>query len=80
MDEVSILKVEIAMLKDLLETAYRKVDAARRESEKADDEALHYKTVAALEDKVTARRNYEAIYGWKRRAEAAEAKLAGLNR
>jgi hypothetical protein len=43
MTELQKLRAENSTLRDLLETAYRKVDEARLESEKADDECLELK-------------------------------------
>jgi hypothetical protein len=46
-DQLKALRAENATLKDLLETQYRLTDEARRESEKADDEALELKVELA---------------------------------
>lgn len=67
---------ERAVITDLLETQYRATDAARLESEKADDEALRLKT-ENTSLKIGIMKNEEAIvYQWKDRAERAEARLA----
>lgn len=67
-----------ATMEDLLETARIQVEHARRESEKADDEAEHYKLESL---KIRSRDDfdaYRAIKKWKRRAEKAEAELASI--
>lgn len=64
-----------AVLEDLLETAYRKVDQARAESDKADDEAREMK-VAMLD--MRARHSggdAKLVREFKARADAAEAAL-----
>lgn len=63
-------------MEDLLETARIQVEHARREAEKADDEALHWKSVAEDASFALHRQSYDLMKTYQARAEAAEAKLA----
>ena len=67
---------EIAVLRDLLETAYREIDKAREESDKADAEALEHKVrnLGKAADQLAG--SYALIKHFEKRALAAEAKLA----
>lgn len=63
---------------DLVADAVRKMDAARLESEKADDEAIHYKTLAMKFKAGVLSEGYDAIKRWERRALKAERELKEL--
>ena len=65
-----------AVLEDLLETARIQVEHARREAEKADDEAAAYKVVALRNRAIGSSADYALIKQFERRAEKAEAELA----
>lgn len=69
--EIAKLKAENAVLRDLLETQYRETDKARAESDKADDEALEHKLVAADLRARGTRAEYELVWELKRRLDAA---------
>jgi len=76
MNEVERLNERIAHLEDQLETARIQVEAARTESEKADDEAVHWKERCLkirYQDDLDA---YRTILRWRKRAQDAESKLA----
>ncbi len=62
-----------AVLEDLLETARIQVENARREAEKADDEAIHYKVEALRLRTRSSRDDYALIKHFQNRAETAEA-------
>lgn len=66
------------ILADLVADAVRKMDAARLESEKADDEALFYKTEAMKLKAAILSDGYAAIKHWEGRALKAEAELKQL--
>lgn len=68
------------VLEDLLETARIQVEDARKESEKADDEAVFHKVENLRLRAGGARADYALIKRFERRAEAAEAKLAELSK
>lgn len=65
-----------AVLEDLLETARIQVEHARREAEKADDEALHWKTDAVRIRAEAYTNDYAVIKAFEARAKIAEAALA----
>jgi len=65
-----------AVLEDLLETARIQVEHARREAEKADDEARELKTENLRQRIRTGTTDYELVMDYKARAEKAEAILA----
>lgn len=64
----------------MLEDAHRKVDLARLESEKADDEAIYYKTEAMKWKGGWYMEGYDAIKRWEKRALKAEAELARMKK
>jgi hypothetical protein len=70
------LRVQIALLRDLLDTATRERDKARDESRKADEEALAHKVRNISRLGRDMMDSYGAIKQFQRRAEAAEAALA----
>ncbi len=76
MNEVERLNERIAHLEDQLETARIQVEHARLESEKADDEAVHWKEECLKNRAKDAFDSYRAICRWRKRAQDAEAKLA----
>ena len=63
------------VLEDLLETARIQVEHARRESEKADDEARAHKVENLRLRAAGSREDYALIKQFQRRAEIAEAAL-----
>jgi NMD protein affecting ribosome stability and mRNA decay len=65
-----------AVLEDLLETARIQVEHARREAEKADDEAVAHKAESLRLRASGSRADYALIKEFQRRAEKAEAALA----
>ncbi len=67
-----------AHLEDQLETARLQVEHARLESEKADDEAMHWKAESLKIRSKDDMDAYRAIKSWERRAKTAEAKLKEL--
>lgn len=73
------LAAENRTLKDLLETQYRATDAARLESEKADDEALEHKIEAARLRRDGTRAEYHLVWDLKRRLEKANARIKELS-
>ena len=70
MTEVQKLKAEIVVLRDLLETAYREVDKARAESEKADDECIQLKHEMLRLRALGTRDGEDLVWHWKRKYEA----------
>lgn len=76
MNEVERLNERIAHLEDQLETARIQVEHARLESEKADDEAVHWKEKCLKNRAKDDFDSYRAICRWRKRAQDAEAKLA----
>lgn len=73
--QITALKIENALLRDLLETQYRETDKARAESEKADDEALELKIETARLRLLGSKNEYDLVWALKRRLEKAEAAL-----
>lgn len=65
----------IDVLKDMVETAHRRLDEARVEAAKADDEALQLKTARHWALSNEQKDVMAVVYAWKHRAEAAEAIL-----
>lgn len=76
MTKLQKLQAENATLRDLLETAYRKVDEARAESEKADDECLELKAELLKLRAIGAQNGVELVHAWRQKYE----KLAALSR
>lgn len=75
---IAKLRAENALLKDLLETQYRETDKARAESDKADDEAIEHKIVAARLRLLGTQNEYNLVWALKCRLEKAEAKIVSL--
>jgi hypothetical protein len=67
-----------AVMEDLLETARIQVEHARRESEKADDEAVFHKVETLRLRARGSREDYALIKLFQRRAKVAEAALESL--
>lgn len=65
-----------ATMEDLLETARIQVEHARREAEKADDEALWHKRESLRLRSGGAQADYALIKEFERRAQKAESALA----
>lgn len=79
--EVTIdrLEAQVAILKDLLDTATSNMNKARDESTKADRETLHLKTNLHAMRAEDSRAAYAVIKEWQGRAEVAEAHLKAAN-
>lgn len=74
MSELAKLKMQVATLKDLLETAYREVDKARDEADKADDEAIELKAKLNKLTYIGTTNELALIQKYKKRAERLPAR------